>query len=560
MADSIILGVNKSHNASATLLVNNEIVYHIESERFCHVKHDPFPFLAMLKIRDYVDHIDAIGIAGLSATQEKFDNYRSVDAYSAFVMGLHRTFTEHGFDIADLGSNHHQMHAFSAFYNSGFDSALCIVKDGMGSQIFFDEQEKRFGGLSGNENGSAFVVSYPHNMHLVEKHINVRHNTPKVYLDDRTYVTNSFSEGAAFETVSHALGFSVYDAGKVMGLASYGKPNADIPSIYKDGMINTELFKYSTESKTLFLNYDIPKDFQGRADLAYALQTATQSDVARQIVDLLSRTGEKNLCLSGGFFLNCVANYEFLNHLPDDVNIYVEPISSDAGTSIGAAKFLYYYNTKSFEKNPQKNIYYGPKYSYSLEDLVGHKYKEATPSYVAELIAKRNIVALYQGGSEAGPRALGNRSILYDPTDPNGKDKVNTVKKREWFRPFAGSVLHEHMNDWFDMRSLSESKYMMYAVDVRKDKRDIIPAITHVDGTCRVQTVKQEDNPVFYEIIKEFYKLTSVPVVFNTSFNLAGDTICETLDDSLKTLYNSEIDYLYLPELGVIVEKEKHDC
>lgn len=556
MTDSIILGVNKSHNASATLLINNEIVYHIESERFCHVKHDPFPFLAMLKIRDYVDHIDAIGIAGLSATQEKFDTYRSVDAYSAFIMGLHRTFSEKGFDIADLGANHHQMHAFSSFYNSGFDSALCVVKDGMGSQIIFDESEKRFGGKPGNENGSAFVISYPHNMHLVEKHINVRHDTPKVWLDDRTYVTNSFSEGAAFETVSFALGFSVYDAGKVMGLASYGRPNPNIPPIYKNGMINTDLFRYSNKERALFLDYEIPEDFQTRADLAYALQSQTQIKVAEQLVELLRRTGQKNLCLSGGFFLNCVANYEFLNHLPEGTNIYVEPISSDAGTSIGAAKFLYYYNTKSLEKKPQENIYYGPQYNYSLDDLSGHKYRSVSPQDVAELIAKRKIVALYQGRSEAGPRALGNRSILYDPTDPNGKDKVNTVKKREWFRPFAGSVLHEHCNYWFDMRGLSESKFMMYAVDVKKEKRDIIPAITHVDGTCRVQTVKESDNYFFYQIIQEFYKITGIPIVFNTSFNLAGDTICETLEDSLKTLYNSDIDCLYLPELGVLIEKE----
>jgi carbamoyltransferase len=173
---------------------------------------------------------------------------------------------------------------------------------------------------------------------------------------------------------------------------------------------------------------------------------------------------------------------------------------------------------------------------------------------VAELISNQNIVAIYQGRSEQGPRALGNRSILYDPRDKNGKNHVNIVKKREWFRPFAGSVLEEEAKNWFDLKSLKESKFMMFAVDVLKDKQSLIPAITHIDGTCRIQTVSKEDNKIFYNLIKEFYKITNIPILFNTSFNLAGNAIVETLQDAIYTLKNSKINYLYLPEMCILIK------
>jgi carbamoyltransferase len=179
--------------------------------------------------------------------------------------------------------------------------------------------------------------------------------------------------------------------------------------------------------------------------------------------------------------------------------------------------------------------------------------KKVTPSDVAKLIADKNIVALFQGRSEAGHRALGNRSILYDPRDPNGKDHVNIVKQREWYRPFAASVMLEHVHDWFDMAGLKESPFMMFAVDVIKDKQNLIPCVTHVDGTCRIQTVTKEQNINFYNLINEFYKLTSVPMLFNTSFNLAGEVIVETEEEAIDVIKRSKIEYLYLPEKQMLI-------
>ena len=273
----------------------------------------------------------------------------------------------------------------------------------------------------------------------------------------------------------------------------------------------------------------------------------------KYIHDIIDKTKCKNICLSGGFFLNCVANYEYLDGLPEDVNLYIDPISSDAGTSIGAAKHIWHLETGDTTIRKQNTLYYGPEPDYQdlflkIRHVDNESITEVDYKDVISLIIEGNPVALYQGKSEAGPRALGNRSILYDPRDKDGKDVVNTIKKREWFRPFAGTVLYEKANEWFDMRSLKESPYMSYALNVRKEKINEIPAIIHVDETCRVQTLKKNQNLHFYNLIKLFYDQTEVPILFNTSFNLAGEPIVETLDDALYTLRNSNLDYLYLPE------------
>lgn len=177
-------------------------------------------------------------------------------------------------------------------------------------------------------------------------------------------------------------------------------------------------------------------------------------------------------------------------------------------------------------------------------------------SEISDLLIDKNIVSIFQGRCEGGPRALGNRSILYDPRDSNAKDHVNRVKKREWFRPFAGTILLEHANKWFDLAGLKESPFMSYAVEVLEDKKELIPGIVHVDGTCRIQTVTENQNYHYYNLIKSFYEKTSVPILFNTSFNLGGETLVQTLDDAIDTLKRSEIEYLFLPETMELLIEE----
>lgn len=179
---------------------------------------------------------------------------------------------------------------------------------------------------------------------------------------------------------------------------------------------------------------------------------------------------------------------------------------------------------------------------------------------VSDLILNKNIVAIFQGRSEGGPRALGNRSILYDPRDSNAQNHVNIVKKREWFRPFAGSIMLEHSNEWFDMAGLIESPFMSYAMDVIESKKNLIPGIIHVDGTCRIQTVTKQQNYHYYNLIKSFYQKTSIPILFNTSFNLGGETLVETLEDAIDTLKRSEIEYLFLPDEMKLIIEENAKC
>ena len=213
------------------------------------------------------------------------------------------------------------------------------------------------------------------------------------------------------------------------------------------------------------------------------------------------------------------------------------------------------------KKDPLTSLYLGMQPNPADYDHIdeletpesGAKVTKVEPKDVAQLIKDRNIVSIFQGRAEAGPRALGNRSILYDPTDPDGKDKVNIVKGREWFRPFAGSVMQEHAKEWFDLRGMDETPFMMYAVELQDKAIGEIPAITHVDGTCRIQTVTKEQNQSYYNLINEFYKLSGVPILFNTSFNLGGEPLVENLRDAIATLYKSKLEYMYLPEVGKLV-------
>ena len=240
------------------------------------------------------------------------------------------------------------------------------------------------------------------------------------------------------------------------------------------------------------------------------------------------------------------------------IKLYVEPISNDGGTAIGVALLFYHLTEKSMEKH-ESEIYLGPKYNYTPEQLseivYNHKAEmsDATDSDVVELMINKNIVAIFQGRSENGPRALGNRSLLFDPTFADGKDFVNKVKKREYFRPFAGSILQEDVHEWFDLRGMESSPHMMYAVNCQPGIEEKIPSIIHVDHTCRIQTVTKEENPLYHRLISEFKKKTGIPIVFNTSFNLGGDPLVETLDDAIDTLSKSQIEYLYLPEYNKLI-------
>ena len=592
-----IAGITRGHNGGVCLLKDGEIVFAMEEERLSRVKYDGGPLASIVKILDYTDKLDYLVIAHTQPLSDapKID-FTGDDIYTGLArkLGLidHKQDLRNHPQVIDLSFVHHKLHAACAFYRSGFESATAVIADGAGTFIpmnFGDDAEMTW------ELESFFTCNYPANFKTVYKHIGGRgpylgakmeisseregeEGTHEMVIDDTAGIVK------AYEAVTQYCGWAPIEAGKTMGLAPYGKPNSEIPEIYTKGT-----GKWKTANRNLIIptypngavvaetRYDFldtPHDayesredltqLQNRRDLAYAVQTESQQAVLDLILDAVERTGNKNVVLSGGYGLNCVANYWYLDKLKEhDINLYVEPISSDAGTAIGAALLYHYSITQDSSVRPYaESLYLGPTHSINethivdLCDKYNAIYKSTNKTEIAELMTQKNIVAMFQGSAESGPRALGNRSLMFDPTFEDGKDYVNQVKRREYFRPFAGSILHEHAHEWFDMRGLEESPHMMYAMNCQPGVAEKIPSIIHVDGTCRIQTVKQHQNKHYYDIITEFYKIKNVPIIFNTSFNLGGEPLVETLDDAFRTLANSDIEYLYLPELEILVKIE----
>lgn len=334
--------------------------------------------------------------------------------------------------------------------------------------------------------------------------------TESVYLiNDKTitklskrYKFEYESVGYRFETLSKKLGFDWYGAGKVMGLAQYKG--------------------YESQIDKKWLNH---------VDECYSLQKETEDEVIDLIRNHSEETGIKDIILTGGYALNCVTNYKLTKIFPH-LNFFVDPICSDMGISLGQA-YEYYKGVKRPE-----NVYIGSQSNYKD---VG-QLKRTTYDEVGQLLAEGNVIAIFQGRSEMGYRALGNRSILLDPRMPNGRDYLNSIKGRENFRPFAGTVLKEHASEWFD---IEESQYMQYAVKVKKDG---IPAMIHVDNTCRVQTLTKSQNYHYYNLINSFYKKTGIPMVLNTSLNCAGESIAESVQHAIDSITEMKIKYLFLPE------------
>jgi len=569
-----VLGVNPGHNGSAALIVDGKVECYIEEERLSRAKYDGNPFKAMNYILSKW-RVDHLVIVGTTDNLPKLP-WNNEDPYYCLVRKYYPKAK-----LSYLGNYHHLCHASTAFFNSGFDKAFALIIDGAGSFITHNDDKNNII-FQGYETESIFLCERPNNIICFFKAIG--NNYGYSYKNGFFDFDNAANLTKVYEAVTDYLGFPFIEAGKTMGLAPYGKHNDNIPPLFYKNKGGKDLFIPSYPAGAMvnsvvfeqFQREHNPQDWHDdpsrltdiEKDLAYHVQQETQLLVSNYIDFIIKNTDIRNIILSGGYALNCVTNYFLIKKYPE-LNFYVEPISHDGGTSIGGATKVWQdiyvelsQTDEIFDPTPrQTTIYYGIKYEdYELNKILEEnskriEIKNVECNEVAKLISDKNIVSIFQGRSEAGPRALGNRSILYDPRDPHGKEVVNVVKGREWFRPFAGSCLVEDAKDWFDLGSLDESPFMMYAVNVIADKIDQIPNIVHVDGTCRVQTVSEEQNKHFYNLIKSFKSITGIPILFNTSFNLAGDPLVETLQDALDTLYRSELKYLYLPELGKLVTK-----
>ena len=574
---SVIVSIARGHNASTTLMVDGEIVFYLEEERLSRRKYDGAPLLGLMYVFNYVDHVDHLVICHTHEYGPELD-WTGEDLYSGYLRKLAKG--KFQFQTHKVAAIHHEMHATCAFKNSGFDTAAVVVADGAGSFLQSDKIDSVM-----YEFETIFKASWPLKFDVVYKHIGTDESVglKKVDPDVPVILTEYPGYVKAYEAVTEYCGFQSIDAGKTMGLSPYGKENPDLPPITREGWVSRDLFipDYPNQSAINIDRYPILqedvieieknekryKEFgdkedkaytQIQKDLAYAVQKATEEGLIGLIRKAHELTGEKNIVISGGYGLNCVANYKYWKEFPD-LNIYVEPVSHDGGTSIGGAIYIHENKiAKSDKPYPKRtSLYYGPQYfpdRYLDFDYV-KDYEVTDVSYddVAKLIRSGEIVTIFQGRSEAGPRALGNRSILFDPTIKDGKDIVNSIKQREFFRPFACTIKKENVHEWFDLQGRDETPHMMYAVDCLPGVEEKIPSVIHVDGTCRIQTLTEDENKHYYKLIDAFEKLSGVPILFNTSFNLGGYPLVETIEDAYATLISSNINYMYLPEIQKLV-------
>jgi len=360
-----------------------------------------------------------------------------------------------------------------------------------------------------------------------------------------------------------------------MGLSAYGKPRyydiilKELIDLKDDGSFHLNMKYFSFHYAKVMINKNFEELFgmkrrtsdakttQDHYDLAASAQLVLEEAILKMVHYVYKKTKEKNLCFAGGVALNGVANYKILKEGPFE-KLHIPPSPGDAGSAIGCSQLCYfsYLGQKRIIENNESsrvinNIYLGPSYSneeiQSFLDSKKIDYQKYETSELlqktAKLISEQNIVGWLQGRMEWGPRALGNRSILADPRNAEMKDILNEkIKHRESFRPFAPSILEEYVQDYFEMDI--PSPYMLMVTKVKQPEK--IPAITHVDGTGRLQTVSKESNPLYYNLIKEFHSITGIPVVINTSMNVMGEPIVNTPEQAFNMILKTDMDYVVL--------------
>jgi carbamoyltransferase len=547
-----ILGINCfSHDTAAALLQDGRPTAFIEEERFNREKHTKaFPDQAIeycLKATGIsINDVDVVAFghkARLDYRRGALDGLRRLPlgakrlAVQTYVdLNLwrkQRDFVKRwGYRGRVVNVGHHDAHAAATFFASGFDEAAVLTLDRGGDFLST---------TLGRGQGSRFQT-------LKE-------------------VRNPHSIGEVYTAMTGWLGFHPNaDEGKVMGLAPYGTDRyvdvfRDFIHLTPEGLfkVNLTWFAYQLESGPLskkFLDRFGPARVPESAitehhqDVAFGVQAITEEAGLHMARALHAMTGSTNLALSGGVALNSVMNARLLAETPFE-HIFIQPAAGDAGNALGAALHVWHNGMDKPRAWAMEHAFFGPEYADAdFKELLSARklpFKEVADPAVeaAQLLSESKIVGWFQGRSEVGPRALGARSILADPRRPEMKDIVNAeVKHREGFRPFAPSVLDEKGAEYFD--GYYPNPFMLLVLPIRADKREVIPAVTHVDGTGRLQSVVKDGNPLYHRLIQEFERLTGVPVVLNTSFNLRGEPIVHRPEEALTDYLSTGMDALIL--------------
>ncbi len=594
-----ILGISAFyHDSAAALIIDGNIIAAAQEERFSRKKHDSsYPFNAV----DYIlkeSNLSLSDIDHIVFFEKPFLKFeRLLETYLAFAPKGFKSFSlsmpiwlreklfqkkflfeklqSHDKNFSDIKkisfSEHHYSHAASAFYPSPFKEAVVLTLDGVGEWATTT--------LAIGKNNSLKMLKEIHFPH---------------------------SLGLLYSAFTYYVGFKVNSGEyKLMGLAPYGKPKYkdlilnNLLDLKEDGSfrLNMSYFNYATgltmTNKKFSNLFGYPvRDFnkdkltQFHMDIASSIQAVTEEIILKLTRSISNDFKIKNLCLAGGVALNCVANGKILKDKIFE-NIWIQPAAGDAGGSLGAALGYWHRELNKPRENfsdQMRGSYLGPKFDEnkvesSLKKLKA-KFKKIDEKSVNQIIAKKlsenKIVGWFQGRMEFGPRALGARSILADPRSEKMQKDLNLkIKFRESFRPFAPSILREDLSKWFELDN--DSPYMSLVANIEKSKklqitdhqekffgieklnvkRSIIPAVTHVDYSARIQTVHKETNPRYYDLISEFKKITNCPILVNTSFNVRGEPIVCTIEDAFNCFMGTNLDILVIENF--ILYKEEQD-
>jgi carbamoyltransferase len=536
-------GFWSGHDCSYCILDNGVPTVHNEYERF---------------IREKEPQGD-----GMQFLFDNYENYQNIK-YFATCFPLSKT-TRHNISFEKMksiaeknggniyGVGHHQAHAANAFFSSNLNEATIITLDG--------------GGVEQDNVTTACTIYLGKDNKISNLHI---------------FSLNSMNIGGVWTRSTRYI-FNLqsgwprgHQAGSVMAMAAFGNRQKYFDDFMKMLTIDNQIatMKPSGQPKGANVGTDpihpylgkyreiADRSEQDKFDLAASLQAATEARLKDMLKQIFDQVPTKNLCLAGGVVLNCVAIGKIKEWFPFIENIYIPPAPHDGGLSLGAAQYVWHQvlDNPRINWKDNKTPYLGKVYA--KEEIINTLnksndviYQNCNDEKIIELLSQQKIISVFGGGSESGRRALGNRSILADPRSDKMKDLINEkVKHRQWYRPFAPSMLREKVGEWFDRDD--SSPYMNIVLNFKKEMKDKVPAVVHCDGTARVQTVTSNDNPWYYNFLKSWEAASGVPIILNTSFN-DREPICETPEHAINCFLGTNIDYLYFYDYQILVEKEK---
>ena len=554
-----VLGLSASHNGAACLLHGDRIVAAVQEERLVGKKrarlHGARPSLAVRYCLDQ-GGISA-GDLDLVVVCAQSDAHSPDNEIAANPM-----LDVKGNCIPTLTISHHAGHAVSAFATSGFDEAAALIIDGMGSPTNdLSDDEKRAVVDSDVAGGEIHSIYHAEGTTLkaLEKHMVAQGrwlNPPPA----GATMPSFGSLGGLFSAAADQIFGNPMDAGKVMGLAPYGSPTIDPGEFFE---IRGGRFVFLDDVPKRFASPDRwPKERRRYENLACSVQNALEHALLYLVGRVRELSPSRNLVYAGGVALNSVANERIIRETDFD-RVYIMPAAEDSGPAIGAAFHgLWHltgtYTPKALERDALGTTYDSDTISAAIARTPSVVRKDTTDTIAtaADLLVDGKIIAWFTGPSELGPRALGQRSILCDPRQPDAKERLNArVKHREAFRPFAPVIPLEEVENWFDVDGFDPaSPFMLRVMSFRKDKRDLVPAVVHVDGTGRVQTVTSDANGSYYDLVRKFAERTGVPILLNTSLNVMGEPIVETPEDALWCLLLTQLDACVFD--GAVVTKK----